>query len=90
MDSIHDMRFVNTYVSYYLQRSPEKFLHIDENYKNKNHLENFPHKWQHFLPFLLSVAGLLRMEAEAMVKQILSLLAEKNDNPVIGHAITMV
>ena len=74
-DSIHDMRVVNTDAKSNWGRTPEKCLEEAERGKKKMYLEACLPQRRHFSPFVVSVDGLLGVEATATLKRIASRLA---------------
>ena len=74
------MSIVNTDALYHRNKSPDKFLHTSEMEKKKNFLDSLFQQHCHFSPFVVSLDGLLGVEAEATLKRIASRLAKKGSS----------
>ena len=79
--SIHDMHVVNTDATSYQSKNPEKCLETAEMEKKKKYLDPCLHQCRNFAPFVASVDGLLRVEAEATLKRISRSLATNCKEP---------
>ena len=75
MDSIHDMHAVNTSILSHQNKSPEKCLLTAE--KKRKYLEDCLRQRLHFLIFVNSMDGLLGVQAEDVLKCIVSLPTKK-------------
>ena len=80
-ESIHNMRVVNTGALSYQNKSKEKCLQKAENDKKKKYMYSCLQKRRHFYPFVVSLDGILGVEAEAMLKHITSRLTKKWNKP---------
>ena len=79
--NIQDMLVVNTDTLSHHNKSPEKCLHTAEKDRKWKYLEACLQKRLHLSPFIIYVDFLLRMEAEAMLKHIVSHLAKNKKRP---------
>ena len=77
MDSIHDMRVVNTDAVSYQSKTPEKCLETAECKKKKNYLKYCLNEHIYFTPFIALVDGLIGVDAEATLKLITICLSQK-------------
>ena len=75
------MRVVNTDTVLYQCKTPEKCLETADHEKKRKYLNTCLNERRHFTPFVASVDGLLRVEAEAAVKLTASPLAQKWQEP---------
>ena len=75
MDSVHDMRVLNTDAKNHAVKTPEKCLQEAERGKKWMYLEACLHQRRNFSPFVNSVDGLLGVEATATLKRLASRLA---------------
>ena len=80
MDSIHDMRVMNTDDISNWNKLPEKCLRTAKKGNNNKYLEHCLQKCRNPPPFIVSVDGLLDMEAEAMPKCIASPALRRRGN----------
>ena len=64
------MHVVNTDTLSHHKNSPDKRLQTSENQKKQKYLETCLRQRHHFPPFFVSVDGILRVEAEATLKQV--------------------
>ena len=81
MDSIHDMRVVNTDNVSYQYKTPYKCLETAGRENKQNYLDACLNKQRHFTHFVTSVDGLLGVEAEVTLTRIDSRLAHKCQEP---------
>ena len=81
MDSIHDMRVMNTDALSHQNKSSQKRLHTVDKDNKKNYLQSCLHKCLHFSTFVVLVDGLLRVQSEAMLKRTSNRLATKWKHP---------
>ena len=77
MDSVHNMRVLNTDAKSHSGKAPEKCLQEAERGKKRIFLETCLQHRRHFSPYVTSVDGLLGVEATANLKRIASRLAKK-------------
>ena len=77
MDSIHDMRIVNTGAPSYLQRSLEKLLQVEDKENKRNDMNSCLQQSHHFSPIIFSFDGILELEGESTLKRIVSCLTTK-------------
>ena len=70
IDSIHNIRVVNTDATYYQSKTPKKCIKTTDKDKKKNYLDACLKQCRHFTPFVVSVDSLLGVEAEATLKHI--------------------
>ena len=77
MDSICDMRVVNTDSVFYQSKTPEKCLETYEREEKKKYLRACLNERRDFIPSVASVYRLLRVEAEVTLKRIAIRLAQK-------------
>ena len=75
------MRVVNTDANSHWAKIPEKCLQDTERAKKNMYLDSYPQYCQHFLPFIVSINGLLGVEATATLKSIASRLTKKWRQP---------
>ena len=76
-DIIHNMCVVDTDTVYYQSQNPDLCLETAKRDKKKNYLNTCLNKSRHSTPFVISVDGLLGVEAEETLKHIASCLAIK-------------
>ena len=77
MNSVHNMRVVNTDFKSHMAKAPEKCLQEAERGKKRMDLAACLHQRRHFFPFVALVYGLLGVEATAILKRLASCLATK-------------
>ena len=75
MDSIHDMRVMNTGAVSYQSKTPENYLDTANRDKKKTYLNACFNERRHFNTFFASVDVIIGDEAEATLKRIVSRLA---------------
>ena len=75
------MRIMNTDTVSYHFKTPEKYLETAERKKKRKYLNACLNKCRHFTPFVVSVDGLLGVEAEVTLKRIARRLAQKRKKP---------
>ena len=75
MDSIHDMRVVNTDALSWKSKTPKKCLETAGWENKKKYLHTCFNERRHFTTFVASVDGLIVVEAEVTLKHITSRLA---------------
>ena len=75
------MRVVNTDATPYQYKSPEKCLETTDKAKKKKYLDTCLKQLRYFTPFVVSVGGLFRVEAEATLKRIDTRLMMKWKEP---------
>ena len=68
---------MDTNTVYHKSKIPEKFLETADREKKKTYLQACIKKCRHFTPFVVSVDGLLWVEAEATIKRITGRLETK-------------
>ena len=76
LDSIDNMRVLNSDKLSHQNKSPEKCLLISEN-ENQRYLEACLQQIRHISPFVISADSLLGVEAEATLEHIARCLATK-------------
>ena len=74
-------QWTDTDAKSYQDRPPHKVLASQEQEKKKKYLQPLLDQNKHFSPFVVSVDGLLGSEAQALVKCLAELLAEKYEKP---------
>ena len=79
--SVHDMHVVKTDAKLYVKKTPERCCHEAEKSKKKKYLEAFLQKRLQVLTFVVSVDGILGVDAEANLKRIISRLETKWQQP---------
>ena len=75
------MSVVNTDGKYYLSKTPEKCIQEAARAKKKMYLEACLQQRWHFPPFVISIDGLLYVDAAAILKRIPSHLTKKWQQP---------
>ena len=81
MDSIHDMRVMNTDAVSYQSKTLEKCMETANREKNRNYLNACLNERIHFTLLVASVDGLLRFKAEATLKCVARHLAQNCKEP---------
>ena len=71
------MLVVNTDVKYYVKKTPERCIHEAKKAKKKNLLEACLQQCHQFFPFIVSVNGLLVVDAEDTLKRVVIRLKTK-------------
>ena len=77
MDSIHDMRVINTDIIFYHSKNPRSAWKLLRRRRGKKYLYACLKQHQDFTPLVVSVNGLLRVEVEATLRHIASHLTTK-------------
>ena len=77
MDSVHNMRVINTDAKSHIAKAPEKCLQEAKRGKNRMDLATCLQQRRHILPSFALVDGLLGVEATATMKMLAICLATK-------------
>jgi hypothetical protein len=77
MDTIIDIRVIDTDAKSYNSRAAERVLKSAEKVKKNKYLEHCLQQRRAFTPFVISVDGLLRYEAKNLLKRLAIHLSEK-------------
>ena len=93
MDSINNIRVINTYSLFHWNKLPEKCLQTPEKNNKKKYLELYLQKRRPLYLFFVVVDGLLGIEVESTLKRIDNLLETKWKHPyskMYGYVKIMV